>query len=336
MRKIVLYLLISLFLVCRAEAANFKAVMVTDVAGLGDKSFNDAAWRGLAKAKQDLGIEIAVLQSAEQADYISNLNLAAQDGQAVVAMGFYLEDAVIKVAPLYPKHSFIFIDGCIKAPNVASYLYKSEEGAYLAGILAAAVSSTGVVGIVEGDEIPPVKVFEAGFKAGILTANSALGKQVKVRVASAGDFNNPAKGKSLAQSLAGQQADIIFQLAGNTGLGVFEWLKNAPAKHYAIGSDLDQDGLVPGRVLTSVLKRTEAATYQAIKSAKQGKFTPGCHRIGLASGAVDISGLKHTRQLVSPQALKLLDKARQMIISQQLRVPDNLEGVKAFVPPSKL
>ncbi len=310
--------------ISQAGAANFKAVMVTDVAGLGDRSFNDAAWEGVAKAKKDLGIEIGVLQSAEQADYISNLNLAAQDGQAILAMGFYLADAVTRVAPLYPRHNFIFIDGCIQAPNVSSYLYKSEEGAYLAGILAASVTSTGVVGVVEGDEIPPVKAFEAGFRAGVSAANSALGKKVKVLTASAGDFNNPSKGKSLAQSLAGQKADVIFQIAGNTGLGVFEWLKNTPGKVYAIGSDMDQDGIVPGRVLTSVVKRTSVAAYQAVKSAKEGKFRPGCNKIGLAEGAIDITELKYTKQLVPLQAVKLIENARKMIISGQLRVPDKL------------
>ncbi len=327
--------ILSVFLLINpVQAKKFKAVMVTDVAGLGDKSFNDVAWRGMRKAEEKLGIEIACLQSYEQADYISNLNMAAQDADLVIAMGFLLAEAVEKVAGLHSEKHFIFIDGKIQAHNVASFDYKSEEGAYLAGIIAAAVSKTNIVGIVEGMEIPPVKTFEAGFRAGVKTANSYFKKKVDVRVVVAGSFNDPSKGKSLSNSLLGQGTDVIFQLAGNTGLGVFEAVKDSPKKIFVIGSDLNQDAIVPGRVLTSVLKKTENAAFNAIKSAQRGQFKAGHYRLGLANGAVGITPLDHTQNIIPPAALKLVAKSKEEIISNRLKIPNRIENIAAFQVPT--
>lgn len=330
-KKIGIILLALLMFSNIAYAKNFKAIMVTDVAGLGDKSFNDAAWTGMQKAKKDLGAEISCLQSYEQADYVSNLNLAAQNGDVVIAMGFLLSEAVQTVAKIHPKKHFIFIDGEIKAPNVASFNYKSEEGAYLAGILAGAVSKTNNVGIIEGMEIPPVKTFEAGFRAGVKTANVYFKKNVQVKVAVAGSFNDPAKGKSLSKGLIGQNVDVIFQLAGNTGLGMFEAIKEHKTV-YGIGSDLNQDAIVPGKVITSVLKRTEVAAYQAIESAFKGKFNAGSHYLGLASGGIDITDLKFSKNLIPAEALKLVEKAKKAVISNTLKIPNKIEAVNGFKP----
>ncbi|MBI5789327.1 MAG: BMP family ABC transporter substrate-binding protein [Candidatus Schekmanbacteria bacterium] len=330
--KILPFLLTVVLVALPAHARDFKAIMVTDVAGLGDKSFNDAAWTGLQRAQKDLKIEIACLQSYEQADYISNLNLAAQDGDLVIAMGFLLAEAVQKTAPLHPRKHFIFVDGKIQAPNVASFDYKAEEGAYLAGIIAAAVTKTQTVGIVEGLEIPPVKAFEAGFRAGVKTGNSYFKKNVQVKVVSAGSFNDPSKGKSLSKSLMGQGADIIFQLAGNTGLGVFEAIREQ-AGVYAIGSDLNQDGLVQSKVLTSVMKKTESAVYSAVKSAKLGRFESGHYYVGLLSGAIDITPLAYTKDLIPADAHKLLAKSREAITGNKLKVPNLVEDVAKFAVP---
>lgn len=337
MKKIILGLFASLLLInpAQVKAADkpFKAIMVTDVAGLGDKSFNDAAWEGMQRAKKELGIEIATLQSYEQADYIPNLNLAAQDADVVIAMGFLLAEAVQRVARLHPDKHFIFIDGKIEAPNVASFDYKSEEGAYLAGIIAGAVSKSKIVGVVEGMAIPPVKTFEAGFRAGVKAANTYFKKNVDVRVVVAGSFNDPSRGKSLSKSLIAQDADVIFQLAGNTGLGVFEAVKESPAGVYAIGSDLNQDDIVPGRVLTSVLKKTENAAYNAIKSAFEGEFSSGHHYVGLANGAIDITPLDYTKDLIPSKALELLDKSVDAIVNNKLKIPNQLKDVTGFNAP---
>ncbi len=204
----------------RDSSAPFRVVMVMDMAGLGDKGFNDAGWAGVQRAVAELGIEANTLQSNEQADYVPNLGLAAQQADAVVAMGFLMIDAVKRVAPLYPETVFIFVDGEIPGENIASFDFKAQEGAYLAGILAAMTSRAGKVGCVLGMDIPPVRAYEAGYRAGVLTVNRLEGRQVDYVSATVGDFNNPSRGKALTQGLLAQGADVVLQLAGNTGLVV--------------------------------------------------------------------------------------------------------------------
>jgi basic membrane protein A len=315
------------------EKKNFKVVMVTDAAGLGDKGFNDAGWAGVQKAMKELHITGVCLQSYEQADYISNLSLAAQQADIVLAMGFLMVDAMKRVAPQYPDKKFIFIDAKIEAPNVASYDFKGEEGSFLAGIIAGIITKTERVGIVEGMEIPPVKVLEYGYRAGVLTVNKIENKNVEVLVIAAGDFNNPSKGKSLANVLISNKTDVIYQLAGNTGLGVLEAVKEAKESIYAIGVDIDQDDLIPGKVLTSVLKGIDIAVYDSIKKAYQGDFEAGHYWIGLAEDASSLTPMKYTKDKIPAKAFELIELAKNAIISGKLKVPRNLAELDSFSPP---
>lgn len=310
----------------------FKVVMVTDAAGLGDKGFNDAGWAGVQRAASELGIEAAFIQSNEQADYAANLTMAAQDADVVLAMGFLIRDAVAEVAPLHPNRQFLFVDGEVSGPNVASFDFKAQEGAYLAGILAAGASKTEVVGTVLGMDIPPVKAYEAGYRAGIKTANARLGRSVRVLSATVGDFNDPAKGKSLTTALIARKADVILQLAGNSGLGVLEAVKEAPEGVYVIGADIDQDDLIPGKVLTSVLKRIDVAVYGAIRDAYRGRFTPGHRYIGLAEGASGLTEMRYTRADIPPAVLDMISDASERIAKGELTVPWKVEDVEAFEP----
>ena len=307
----------------RPESDTFKVVMVLDMAGLGDKGFNDAGWAGVQKAVDELGIEATYLQSNEQGDYVANLTLAAQRADAVVAMGFLMIDAVGQVAPTHPETKFIFVDGEVKGDNVASFDFKAQEGAFLAGIIAAMTTETGKVGCVMGMDIPPVRAYEIGFRAGIESVNrenhSGIRKLGNSRIeylsATIGDFNNPSRGKALAQGLIGQGCDIVMQLAGNSGLGVIEAVKEAEGRVFAIGADLDQDDLAPGKVLVSVLKRIDVAVFGAIKAAKDGAFEPGHHLIGIAEGGMGLTEMRHTRGEVPGRAHKMVSKAVDRIRS---------------------
>ena len=307
----------------RPESDTFKVVMVLDMAGLGDKGFNDAGWAGVQKAVDELGIEATYLQSNEQGDYVANLTLAAQRADAVVAMGFLMIDAVGQVAPTHPETKFIFVDGEVKGDNVASFDFKAQEGAFLAGIIAAMTTETGKVGCVMGMDIPPVRAYEIGFRAGIESVNrenhSGIRKlgnyEIEYLSATVGDFNNPSRGKALAQGLIGQGCDIVMQLAGNSGLGVIEAVKEAEGRVFAIGADLDQDDLAPGKVLVSVLKRIDVAVFEAIKAAQDGTFQPGHHLVGIAEGAAGLTEMKHTRDLVSGKAMEMVSDAEEKIRS---------------------
>lgn len=296
--------------------------MVLDMAGLGDKGFNDAGWKGIQRAVDELGIEATYLQSNEQADYIPNLTLAAEQADVVVAMGFLMIDAVENVAKAHPQTKFIFVDGEVKGDNVASFDFKAQEGAFLAGILAAMTSKTGKVGCVLGMDIPPVQSYVAGYRAGIEAVNEWEDRDVEYLSATIGNFNNPSRGKALAQGLIGQGCDIVLQLAGNSGLGVIEAVKEADGRVFAIGADLDQDDLAPGKVLVSILKRIDVAVFNAIRDAKGGNFTSGHHLLGIADGATGLSEMRYTREVVSEKAMELVLKAKRM-----RGVDDSRDGV---------
>jgi basic membrane protein A len=289
----------------------FKVVMVLDTAGLGDKGFNDAGWAGVQKAVDELGVEAAYLMSNEQADYVSNLTLAAQQADAVVAMGFLMIDAVGQVARAHPETKFIFVDGEVTGDNVASFDFKAQEGAFLAGIIAAMTTHTGKVGCVLGMDIPPVRAYEVGYRAGIKVVNEWENKSVTYLSATIGDFNNPSRGKALAQGLIGQGCDIVMQLAGNSGLGVIEAVKEAEGRVFAIGADLDQDDLAPGRVLVSVLKRIDVAVFGAIREAKSGDFKSGHRLIGIAQGGMGLTEMKYTRDVIPEKAFEMVGAAEE-------------------------
>ncbi len=304
-------------------AKEFTAIVVTDVGGLGDKSFNDSGWLGVQMAAKKLGIKGEFIQSMQQTDYVSNLSAAAQKADVVVALGFLMADAVQKVAPLFPKTKFVLIDfpGDPKIKNLASYVFKAGQSAFLAGIIAAGTSKSGKVGALQGMAIPPVLAYTAGFRCGIKAWNEVEGDKVELIVKTAGTFNDPAKGKALTLAMVGQGADIVMNIAGNTGVGIFEAVKelnkaagitpeDAKAgkrpKYFAIGADMDQDWIVPGEVLVSALKIIPNAVESAIEDAYNGRFKPGIHVVGYAEGVSGISKMKYTKAFVPERALKLV------------------------------
>ncbi len=359
MKKFLIYAVIftlSLLLISSISfSKEFTAIVVTDVGGLGDKSFNDAGWLGVQMAAKKLGIKGEFIQSMQQTDYVSNLSAAAQKADVVVALGFLMADAVQKVAPLFPKTKFILIDfpGDKKITNLASYLFKAGQSGFLVGIIAAATSNTNKVGALQGMAIPPVLAWTAGYRCGIKAWNEVKGDKVELIVKTAGTFNDPAKGKALTLAMVGQGTDIIFNVAGNTGVGIFEAVKelnkaagitpeDAKAgkkpKYFAIGVDMDQDWVVPGEVLTSGLKVIPNVVANAIEEAYKGKFKPGVHVVGYAEGAAGITEMKYTKKFVPKDALELVKKAEALMAKNDpaLDFPPFVDDEKKFADSWKV
>lgn len=318
-----------------ATSSNAKAVKVivlTDAAGLGDRGFNDVCWQGVQRAKSDFGLEAQFIQSREQADYESNIALAAQNSDIVITLGYLFVDALKNTVPHYPGTRFIHIEGNIPGENIAAFDFRSEEGGFLAGLIAGLFSKSRKVGAVSGMDIPPVEAYLSGFRAGIKTAEEVRGSSLEVIVASAGSFNDPIKGKSLARALIDQQVDVLFRLAGNTGVGVTEAVRESKAA-YLIGEDLDQDGEIPGRVLTSTLKRMDVAVYRALHEAAEGKFNAGHHWLGASEGAIDITDMRYTRDLFDPKDMERIQKARSLLKEGKISIPKRNADVEGFQPP---
>jgi len=315
-----------------ASGKSLKVLVLTDVAGLGDKGFNDVCWQGVLRAKQDFGLSARFLQAREQSDYVPNLTLAAQNADVVVTLGYLFVDALKQVAPSFPNTRFVQIEGDVQHGNVACFDFNSQEGGYLAGLVAGLFTRSGKVGLVSGMDIPPVEAYISGFRAGVKTAEKKRSQSIETIVASAGSFNDPVKGKSLAQALIGQGVDVIFRAAGNTGVGVIEAVKSAPGV-YLIAEDLNLDAELPGKILTSALKRMDVAVYGALSSIVQGNFQPGHHWLGIADGAVDITEMKYSRDLFKADDLQCIQEARILLKAGKIPVPKRHSEVAQFQPP---
>jgi len=310
-------------------APTFRVAMVTDVGGLGDKSFNDAAFEGLNKLKKELGCEIKVVESAKMEDYVPNLkSLADQKYDMIWAIGFLMTDALTQVAKMYPEQKFGFIDSVVNLPNVHNVTFKEQEGSFLVGVIAATDSKKKKVGFVGGMEFPIIQKFEAGFKAGV----KAVDPKIKVFSAYVGAFDNPGKGKELANAQFIYGVDVIYHAAGASGLGVINAAKEKGKGYWAIGVDRDQynDGMRTNKtncVLASMVKRVDVAIYKSSSATLNGKFAGGTvTELGLAENGVGVS--ENAKKTASKNALTKAEAYRKKIITGKIKVPTNPKEVK--------
>ena len=321
----ILLSLLACVLAASAQAAPYKVGLVFDIGGRGDKSFNDSAYRGLERAKKELGIETEYIEPSEAADRENALRqLASGDDDLLIAIGFIFTDDVNRVAAAFPNKHFACIDYAIDPskpipPNVLAIKFREQESSFLGGVIAARTSKSKTVGFVGGMDVPLIHKFEAGFKAGAKWADP----KVKVLSAYAGvtpeAFKDPEKGKELALAQYDQGADIIYAAAGSTGLGVFEAARERKA--LAIGVDSDQYKDAPGFVLTSILKQVDEAVFQAIKTARDGKFKGGEIELGLKQNGVGYVYDEHNKDLIPAAAHAKAEEARKKIIAGQIKVP---------------
>ncbi len=297
-----------------------KVGMVTDVGGLGDQSFNDAAYRGLQQGREELGCGITVIESNDMTDYVENLSSLAEQGYDMVwAIGFLMTDALDEVAQKYPDTTFGLIDSVVEQPNVVSVTFKEEEGSFLVGAIAGLMTEVEKVGFVGGMEMPLIKKFEAGYLAGV----KAVNPEARIFVGYTGSFTDPGAGKELALTQFNQGADIVYHASGACGIGV---IKAAQEKDlYAIGVDSPQYHLAPFNVLTSMVKRVDVAVFTEVKALSENNFKAGHKIYGLAEDGVGYS--EHALAKVHPKHMKIVDEYKEKIIKGELVVPTSPEEV---------
>ena len=198
-------------------------------------------------------------------------------------------------------------------------LFKEHEGSYLVGVMAAMASQTKKVGFVGGMDIPLISAFGCGYAGGAKAAGATDGIQNMTGDTPAA-WNDPGKGAEITKSQIDQGADVIYAAAGGTGVGVLQ--AAADAGKLGIGVDSNQNGLQPGKVLTSMLKRVDVAVYNAFNDAKNGKFTPGMNNLGLAEGGVDYAMDDNNKDLVTEEMKAAVEKAKADIIAGTIQVHD--------------
>lgn len=266
-------------------AKTVKVGLAYDIGGRGDKSFNDAAARGLDKAKKVLHVtvkEVSATAGGAASEREDKLRLLAQAGyNPIIAVGFLYADSVKVVAAEFPKTKFAIIDDAsIALPNVASLVFAEEQGSYLAGVAAAKASKSGKIGYIGGVRIPLLQKFEAGFVAGVKATKKSATVDVKyvTEPPDFGGFNDPAKAKVIANGMIDAGTDVIYAAAGGSGKGLFEAATDAATagkKVWTIGVDSDQyltaSAAEKKNMLTSMLKRVDVAVFDMISSFVKGK-----------------------------------------------------------------
>ncbi len=327
---------ISVLIMAVCVCAQFRVGVVFATGGLGDRSFNDSGYEGVKRAEKELGIAFDYVEPQAVADFESHQRAFAQSNKydLIICLGFDQADALKKVAKEYPKQKFVLIDSDVDAPNVAAILSKDHEKSFLVGAFAAMLTkdtknfkqmnSAGKIGIVGGMPIPLIKAFAAGYTAGA----KYIDPKIEVYEAYAGGWSDPAKAKEQALIMYSRGADIVFQAAGGSGLGVFKAAKQA--KKYAIGVDSNQNYIEPDHILFSAVRRLDNVLYNQIADAMKGQWKPGIYKLGLKEKAVDYDLTKSNLKIPTAMVEKV-EELRGKIIAGEIVVPDKLEDVDAFL-----
>ena len=300
---------------------SLKVGVVYSTGGLGDNSYNDATKRGLEKAKAELGITYDEYEPKDPNTEAENkLREYAESGDyaLIVATGFTMKDALVNVATEFPEQKFVIIDETIEGmPNVASLTFKEHEGSFLAGALAAMMTKSNVVGYVGGAEAPVIQKFEIGFEQGAKYVKPDI-KFLPVYIGGTNAFNDPASAKVKAVALIDQGADVIYHASGASGSGVFQAAKDKGI--YAIGVDSNQDALVKGTILTSMIKKVDTAVFNSVKEVADGKFEGKVYQYGLKEDGLGITDCEFTKEIIGQENLDKLDEIKGKIVAGEIVV----------------
>jgi basic membrane protein A len=320
MKRILFGLLAATALTFSAHAQDVKPALLYDLGGKFDKSFNEASFNGAEKFKTETGVEYVEFEVSNASQREQALRRFAEDGRNPIVMaGFSWAEALDKVATDFPDLKFAIIDMVVDKPNVRSLVFKEQEGSYLVGIMAAMASQSKKVGFIGGMDIPLIRRFGCGYVGGAKAAGATDVIQNMTGDTPAA-WNDPTKGGEIAKTQIDQGADVIYAAAGGTGVGVLQ--AAADAGKLGIGVDSNQNGLQPGKVLTSMLKRVDVAVYNAFMDGKNGTFTGGINNLGLKEGGVDYAMDDNNKDLVTPEMKAAVDKAKADIIAGTVTVHD--------------
>ena len=312
------------------SASDVKVGLAYDIGGRGDQSFNDAAAAGLDKAEEELGVEVREAEAGageSEAAKEERLRVFAQGGfDPVIAVGFAYAGPLGKVAAEFPDTTFAIVDDASEAStadNITNLVFAEEEGSFLVGAAAGLKSTAGNVGFIGGVDVPLIKKFELGFKAGVEAAKPGATVQVTylTQPPDFTGFNDPAKGKTAAQGMFDAGADVVYHAAGGSGGGLFEAAQ--AAGKLAIGVDSDQYATAaPGVkevILTSMLKKVDVAVFDFISKAVDGSVEAGPVTYDLEQGGVDYSTSGGKVDDIEQQ----LEDFKEKIVSGEITVPSS-------------
>jgi basic membrane lipoprotein Med (substrate-binding protein (PBP1-ABC) superfamily) len=299
-------------------ASGFRVALLTP-GPISDQSWNGGAYAGLMAIRDSLGAQVSHIQTKTPAEFEENFRQYGQQGYSLVfGHGFEFQDAALRVAPSYPRTTYVTTSGNSSGPNVAGMTFAFEEPSYLAGVLAGRMTKTNTVGVIGGTELPPVKASFAAFAAGARAANP------RVRVVSAfiGNWDDVSAGKEQALAQIGRGADVIFQNADAAGLGVFQAARER-GNVYVVGSNADQNGIAPEVTLGSVVIDLPRAFLRVARQAQAGTLHDRVERLGLDTRVVTLVLNPTVRSRIPADVLAQVDSAERAIEAGTLKpLPD--------------
>jgi basic membrane protein A len=302
-------------------SGRLRVGIVFDIGGKDDKSFNAAAWEGVKRAKDELDILLRDVEPGDPTSIEPSMRAFAERGyDLIIGVGFAQMPIMERVARDFPDLKFAIIDGVIDAANVASLIFKEHEGSFLVGAIAGRTTKTNKLGFVGGMDIPLIHKFATGYEEGARYVNPKIEVYKNYIGVNDAAWNNPGKGKELSTAQIERGADIIFQAAGNSGLGVFDAAEEN--KKLAIGVDANQNWVKPGFILTSMLKRIDNAVFDVVKELVEGRFKAGIHVFGLENEGVGYALDEYNENLIPPALREEIERIKKDIIEGRIKVTD--------------
>lgn len=267
-----------------------KVTLVLSEGGVNDQSFNQSAWEGAQKAGEELGVEVAYLESKSPVDYMQNVETAVDQGSdLVIGVGFQLGDTMKEAAENYPSQQFAVIDNSYEETleNLRSITFNEQQAGYAAGLVASKMTKSKKVGFVGGIDIPSCSNFSIGFKNAM--EEELKGSETLIQFTNS--FTDAAKGRVVAEKMVQQGVDIIFMASGGGNAGVLEVVRENNIK--AIGVDMASNHLAPEHIITSALKNVGEGVRLTIKDLVDGNFTGGEVKYDLSNNGVGYENTKH-------------------------------------------
>ncbi|MFM8681452.1 MAG: BMP family protein [Alphaproteobacteria bacterium] len=321
MNRIVPLALVAALAAPAAMAQDFAPAIVFDMGGKFDKSFNEAAYNGAERFRKETGIAYREFEVTSEAQRDQALrNLARRGATVIVAVGFAQAVPVEAAAKEFPGVKFNIVDEVVDLPNVQSFVFKEQEGSFLAGIMAAMASRSGRIGFVGGMDIPLIRAFGCGYAQGARHANPRVEIVQNMTGTTPAAWRDPTRGGELARAQFDRGVDVVYAAAGGTGLGVLQAAKDQGK--LSIGVDSNQNHLHPGSVLTSMIKRVDVAVYEAFRAARENRWQAGLRNLGLKEEGVGVAIDEHNRRLVDAGMEAAVNRARDEIVAGRLSVVD--------------
>ena len=306
------------------DAAPFRVTMIYPSDCVGSAAYCDAFHIGVRTAEEEFGIALIEANGNENDLAATEMLLkdAAQNSELVLTAGYQMGEVLARVAPQFPDVKFAIFDVVLDIPNVASVNYKSNEGSFLVGAIAALKSESNKIGYIGGADVPLLQEFEAGYVAGIRAINPDAEVTVEYISKDATGFGQPEKAKELALAQYANGIDVIYVAAGGSGQGVLEAAQ--AQQKFIIWVDSNGNHLAPGIVLTSMTKEIPASVQHIIWETTEGNFMAGVRYFGLADGGVSYAVDEHNQSLLSDDIVAIVESLKEKIIAGEIVVPDTV------------